>query len=119
MNNPTRKIAFDFDEWQQLARSNPAAFEIKRHEIIAQFFEQLSPEQKNRLEKLQWRIDMERKRCATPLSALFKIYDMMMASLHKQKAVLDSIFDEQPAPGALSNPSRKNTVITMKQPSHS
>ncbi|HHJ40482.1 MAG: hypothetical protein AXA67_01130 [Methylothermaceae bacteria B42] len=114
MNDSTHITSFDFDEWQQLAKANPAAFEVKRHETITQFLEQLAPEQRHRLEKLQWRIDMERKRSATPMSALLKIYDRMMTSLHQQKAALDSFLNDNPAPETPSKAMRKNTVIDLK-----
>lgn len=93
MKELTSPYQVDFDEWRQLADNNPKAFEIKRRVLIDRYLDRLPVERRNRMEKLQWRIDMEIRRSPNDLSALIRIYDMMMTSVLRQKQALTALLE--------------------------
>jgi hypothetical protein len=72
---------FDFDQWAALARDDPAAFEAMRQTTIDTFISSAPPDRQQRLRRLQWRIDQERRRAATPLAGCVRISRMMWNSL--------------------------------------
>ena len=91
---PQRSTEFDFDEWSSLAKSDPAAFEEKRLELIEEFLRELPAHDQQRLRGLQFRIDMERRRARTPMAACLKLSAMMWDSLlgsRGLKNALDSL----------------------------
>lgn len=71
---------FDFDEWSRLARHDPRAFEARRLAMLEAVIESGTPPRRQRLRGLQWRIDRERERCPSPLSACVRLSDMMWRS---------------------------------------
>jgi hypothetical protein len=98
---------FDFDEWSALAKSDPAAFEQKRLDLIEDFLNSLPHHDQKRLRGLQFRIDMERRRARTPMAACLKLSAMMWDSLMGSRGLknaLDSLLTAtlspalQPAP---------------------
>lgn len=70
----------DYDDWGQLAKSDPEAFEERRRAVIETFLAGLPQPRQDRLRRLQWRLDMERKRAANPTAAYVKLYQMMWES---------------------------------------
>lgn len=66
-----------FDDWARLARHDRAAFEQARRATIDAFLATRAPHRRERLERLQWRIDRERERCGTPLAACMHLSDLM------------------------------------------
>jgi len=74
------KRTFNFDEWKELAESNPEAFEFTRQRMIDSLIDEARAS--DRLRRLQWRIDVERERSATPLSACVRISNMMLNSVY-------------------------------------
>lgn len=66
----------DFDHLLQLAEEDPARFENMRQAAIDDFISTLPEERQERMRRLQWRIDQERRN-RTPLSACVKISSMM------------------------------------------
>lgn len=104
---PQFSASFDFDEWSALARSDPAAFEQRRLELIEEFLRDLPAHDQRRLRGLQFRIDMERRRARTPMAACLRLSAMMWDSLlgsRGLKNALDSLLNAavspipQPAP---------------------
>jgi hypothetical protein len=73
--------SFDFDHWAALARDDPAAFEALRRATIDAFIDGAPLERQERLRRLQWRIDQERRRAASPLAGCIRISRMMWNSL--------------------------------------
>jgi hypothetical protein len=71
----------DFELWAKLAESDPDAFEEKRRQMLEAFIAQAPAHLRQRLERLQWRIDQERGKCSTPLSACVRLYSMMWDSV--------------------------------------
>lgn len=87
-------FCFDFDEWSQLAKDDPFAFEARRIALIEAYLRQFPQSGQRRLRGLQFRIDMERRRARTPMGACLKISSMMWESLlgrHGLKTALDTL----------------------------
>ncbi|KAF0191873.1 MAG: hypothetical protein FD165_1596 [Gammaproteobacteria bacterium] len=82
---------FDFDEWQRLAQTDPAAFEDWRASVIRQFIEQAPPDRRRRLEGLQWRIDMERRKYRDPLVSSQRLYGLMLDSYVGEGGLLAAV----------------------------
>ena len=76
--------SFDFEHWAELARKDPEAFEALRMEAINEVIEQAPPHIRQRLRGLQFKVDMERRRCRTPLAACIRLSGMMMDALYDQ-----------------------------------
>ena len=71
----------DFDTLRRMARDNPDGLEALRKKLVAELLDEAGPERRQRLEGLQFRIDMERRRAANPLAATIKLSSMMRDSL--------------------------------------
>ncbi|MCU0841868.1 MAG: DUF3135 domain-containing protein [Thiobacillaceae bacterium] len=89
--SPPPSPPFDFDEWANLARNDAAAFELRRREVVEQFIAQAPAHQRERLRRLQWRIDAERRRYKHPLKSCLAIYDMMWDSLYGGHGLLEAL----------------------------
>lgn len=73
---------FDFERWMRLYKLNPDLFEQQRQEVLSKFIDDLPPHvSKQRMQGLQWQIDMIRERSSNPLEATMRIYDMMWDSV--------------------------------------
>ena len=94
MPYPRKSLPFVFEEWASLAQTDPKAFEEQRQQYIESFISMAPGRQRNRLERLQWRIDMERKRASTPLSACVRISRMMMDSVYGDTGLVKAIKGE-------------------------
>ena len=78
----TKKTAeIDFDTWSELAKTDPGAFEAMRQEAIAAVIESAPEANRERLRRLQWRIDQERRLARTPMAACVRISRMMWRSV--------------------------------------
>lgn len=84
-------MAFDFNDWMNLARNNPAEFEQKRHEVIEALIAQSPPEIQQKLHCLQWRVDMERRRSGDAMSSCTRIYSMMWSFVYDDGGLLDKL----------------------------
>jgi hypothetical protein len=71
------KDMFDFDSWAQLAKDDPAAFEVRRKQLLQQQLDAAPERMRKRLEGLQWRIDRVRDQSQHPLGACIRISKMM------------------------------------------
>lgn len=67
----------DFDTWAQVAREDPAGFEAMRQAAIEDFLQTLPPENRQRMRRLQWRIDQERRLARSPMNACIRLSHMM------------------------------------------
>lgn len=76
------RVAFNFDEWLQLARENPEEFERRREQLIRETVSQMNTENM-RTHGLNWRIDMERMRSGDPVDNLMWMMGEMKACLAK------------------------------------
>ena len=77
----SRQPLIDFDQWAELAKSDPQAFEAKRAEVIEQMIQDMPEQKQHRMRCLQWKIDQVRSQAKTPMSACIKISEMMWDSL--------------------------------------
>ena len=84
-------MGFDIEEWQRLAREDPAEFERRRQATIDALIEQAPPEQRERLRRLQSRIDLERRRAKTPLGATVRLQSMMWDHFGRLREALEAL----------------------------
>lgn len=78
-----------FDEWRDLARTDPAAFEARRRAAVAEAIALAPANRRQRLECLQWRIDRERERYRDPLAACARLSCMMWESVHGSGGLIE------------------------------
>ena len=82
---------FNFDEWMELYKRDPALFEKKRREETGKAISAAPPHLQQKLRRLQWKIDMERGRASNPLSACIRLNKMMMDEMYKDGGLRDSL----------------------------
>jgi hypothetical protein len=73
----------DFEQWVDLALTDPEQFEVMRRAAINEFLESVSVERRLPLQRLQWRVDRVRERCTTPLAATIAISEMMWDAFYE------------------------------------
>ncbi len=97
----SHKPLIDFDDWAELAQSDPAAFEARREQAIEALIGRMPEHKQQRMRCLQWKIDQVRDRAGSPMAACIKLSEMMWDSLTGPgglKDALDRMSDENPAP---------------------
>lgn len=104
-------LPIDFDEWSKLAQSDAEAFERRRREVIDQLIAEAPEHMRERLHRLQWRVDAERRRYKHPLKSCVVIFNMMWDSVYGEHGLLDALnalshADTQPAPEKAPTPAR-------------
>lgn len=77
----THKPQLDFEQWSELAKADPDAFEAKRAEAIDAMIQQLPEPKRERMRCLQWKIDQVRGQASNPMAACIKLSEMMWDSL--------------------------------------
>ncbi len=99
-----------FDEWAELANSDPGAFEKMRLAAIDRCIQDLPVSQQQRMRRLQWRIEQERRMARTPMNACLRISRMMWdtvlgnAGLQKRLAELGGMAPGGAAMDPVSRP---------------
>jgi hypothetical protein len=83
-------MEFDFDKWAQLAKDDPAAFERERDAALRSVIATAPAEHRQRLEGLQFRLDLERQRSGTPLGACVRMNTLMWAGFHRLRKELNA-----------------------------
>ncbi len=58
-----------FDAWSRLARENPAEFELRRERVVLAAISKMTTD-KESIQELSRRIDMERSKAGSPMEAL-------------------------------------------------
>lgn len=86
-----RSAEVTFDEWRDLARTDPEAFEARRRAAVAEAIALAPADRRQRLERLQWRIDRERERYRDPLAACARLSCMMWESVHGPGGLVEHI----------------------------
>jgi hypothetical protein len=81
----------DFDAWAEVARTDPEAFERMRLAAIERCIADAPVQNQERLRRLQWRIDQERRRAGTPLAACIRVSRMMWQSLIGEGGLRDRL----------------------------
>ncbi len=82
---------FDFSEWSELARNDPAAFEARRRATIEEMLERMPEARRDRLRRLQWKVDQVRRLADNPMSACLRISRMMWDSLLEQQRFIEGM----------------------------
>ena len=111
------KKGFDFDYWKNLSKNNPEAFESARKQEIDQYISNLKDENvQDRMRRLQWRVEMERKRSKSPMDSAVRIYDMMWESVGKNfEAIQDLTEQFKPEEERKSTKPSNAKVLAFKQ----
>ncbi len=82
---------FDFESWMALAQTDPEEFERRRQEEIESAIAKAPEDMRDRLRGLQWRIDMERRRCKTPLAACMRLNSLMWDFVYAENGFLATL----------------------------
>ena len=97
----THKPLIEFDDWAELAQSDPAAFEARRKQAIEELIQRMPEHKQQRMRCLQWKIDQVRDRAKTPMAACIKLSELMWDSLTGPgglKESLDRMSNDNTAP---------------------
>lgn len=81
----------DFDRWLKLASTDLSAFEALRRSTIDEVIRQAPEAQQERLRRLQWRIDQERRRSDSPMGACIRISRMMWEQMMGEGGLIDRL----------------------------
>jgi len=71
----------DFDRWMRLAEEDLESFEATRVAAIEELIESFSPANRDRMRRLQWRIDQERRLAKSPMGSCLRLSKMMWRQL--------------------------------------
>ncbi len=77
MSERTAIQRIDFEQWARLARHDPETFEQLRHRLLDAHIARSSSAHRERLRRLQWRIDRLREQATNPMSACVQISNLM------------------------------------------
>ncbi|MEJ2508211.1 MAG: DUF3135 domain-containing protein [Gammaproteobacteria bacterium] len=77
-----RLTEFDFETLSVLAKTDPGSFETLRQKAIERAIARAPAGSRQRLRRLQWRIDRVRETSRTPLAACVLISNMMWTSFN-------------------------------------
>ena len=89
-----------FEVLVDLARNNPQKLERLRRKLTDDIIASAETDQKRkRLEGLQFRVDLERERARSPLSATIKISELMCQSLAELHRSMVTPLVSEPEPG--------------------
>jgi len=92
---PIKTSDFDFDYWCKLAKKDPEAFEAERKKEIDNYISSLKDEDiKERMSRLQWRVERERDLSKNPMDSAVRLYDMMWDAVSKNYAALQDLATE-------------------------
>lgn len=91
MSDVAKKQAFDFSEWSNLAHTDPQAFEKKRELAIESVILSMPHDKQQRIRRLQWRIDQERKLSKSPMAACIRLSNMMWDNVLGENGLLDHL----------------------------
>lgn len=82
---------FDFDKWAKLAKEDPAEFERQREATLRATIATAPSEHRQRLEGLQFRLDLERQRSGSPLGSCVRLNSLMWAGFHRLRKQLNAV----------------------------
>lgn len=113
---PDPSVSFDFDTWATLAREDAAAFERRREELLQQFIAHAPQHLQERLRRLQWRIDAERRRYKHPLKSCIALHAMMWESMYGSGGLLEALNTlREPLLGQSQEPSRSADILPFRR----
>jgi hypothetical protein len=85
----------DFDQWCDLAQRDPDAFERKRRQVVDQLIDDMPKRRRERMRRLQWRIEAVCARSATPTAAYIALSEMMWDSVYRQRDLLTRFYEQE------------------------
>ena len=83
-------MEFDFDKWARLAKEDPAEFERQREATLRATIAAAPSEHRQRLEGLQFRLDLERQRSGSPLGSCLRLNSLMWSGFHRLRRELNA-----------------------------
>lgn len=86
-------MEFDFDAWAKLAREDPAEFERRRQAVLRASIDTAPPEHRQRLEGLQFQLDLERQRAGSALASCLKLNSLMWTGFFRLRRELNGMVD--------------------------
>lgn len=113
------KAEIDFDLWSEVARTDPEAFEKMRQQAIEAAIDSAPEANRERLRRLQWRIDQERRLARTPMAACMRISRMMWRAvlgpngLNDRFAELQRLFNGQVGETPISEETLRGEVVAF------
>ncbi len=81
----------DFDHWSGLAENNLSEFETLRRAAIDELIRTVPEDRRERLMRLQWRIDQERGLAGSALGACIRISKLMWEQLMNERGLLSTL----------------------------
>ncbi|HEX4878533.1 MAG TPA: DUF3135 domain-containing protein [Limnobacter sp.] len=90
---------FDFKEWADLYQVDPAAFELRREAVLADYVASVDESRRKLLEHTLFRIRMTRERAKSPLQAAMEASNLMWESfgkLREEVGKLESTLNTNP-----------------------
>lgn len=80
---------FNVEEWMELYKKDPEAFEAKRAKAIEETIAATSGANQHRLKGLQFQIDVIREQAKTPMGACLKITQLMWKKVGELQQAMD------------------------------
>jgi len=115
MENSIRHL--DFEQWSELASSDPEAFEDQRKALIDMVISRAPERRQQRLRGLQWRVDQVRNRSSNPLAACISLSDMMWEAFAGNNGLVETLRGAQDGmPEREEKPTASNTVVSLRKP---
>jgi len=113
--------SFDFETLSGLAQTDPGSFETLRQQTIDRAIERAPEECRQRLRRLQWRIDRVRETSRTPLAACILISDMMWNSFNDLNRIYQRLSEpagqgKPPLTGARDDLPRAEIIPLRRRP---
>ena len=109
--NEVSRGEMGFEDWLELARSNPEAFEARRKQAVEHAISQAPEDVQQRLRSLQWRIDRTREQARTPMSSVMAISNMMWDNYR----YLNGFLHQLAQPSKPVQPTRNATVLPFRK----
>ena len=110
-------VPFDFDKWMKLYQEDPEAFERERQNAISTFLDSVPEERRESLQRLQWRIDAERRRHRSAIGSMVAIQRMMFTEfsrLSKSLEVLQALLRGVPPLHSLRRKNRLSYFLSKE-----
>lgn len=82
---------FKFEEWAELHRTNPEAFEIRRIEALRNCIDSADPAHKKALEHTLFKIEMTRRKSQGPLQAAVESSKLMWEAFAQLKYNVETL----------------------------
>ena len=84
-------IQFEFEDWANLYKTDPEAFEMRRGAALEAYIQQAPEENRQRLEQTLFRIEMARKTSKSPLQAAINASKLMWESYGKLRDQVEEV----------------------------